>query len=141
MRPLEFYRLAVAIAPSAVSEPVQRTVIGRLYYGLHHEACCRFYRENPNADPLERNSRHASLLRRLNQPTNPKAAKVANLLRQLRNLRTQADYNLGHMHINRRPVTATQILNTASNVAEQLLQALDSYSPGEAPDGCVCRVN
>lgn len=52
MRPLEFYRLAVAIAPSAVSEPVQRTVIGRLYYGLHHEARCRFYRENPNADPL-----------------------------------------------------------------------------------------
>lgn len=141
MRPIEFYNLAVALAPSAVTEPVQRTVVGRLYYGLHHEACCRYFRENAAGSPLERSSRHASLQRRFNQPTNPRAAKVANLLQQLRNLRTQVDYELGQMYISRRPVTAAQVLASAISVAEQLLDALEDYSPGEAPDGCICRVS
>jgi hypothetical protein len=141
MKPLEFYRLAVAMAPSAVSEPVQRTVVGRLYYGLHHEACCRFYRENQTAVPLERRNRHASLLRFFNRPTDAKSAKVANLLEQLRQFRTLADYDLNQMYFNKRPVTAAQVLSSATHVAAQLLAALESYSPGEAADGCVCRVN
>lgn len=142
MKPMEFYRLAVAMAPRATSEQWQRTVVGRLYYGLHHEACCRYYRTNPNATPLERRSRHASLLTRFNQPKDAKSTKVANLLRHLRHLRTQADYELGQMYdLNRRPVTSAQVLSSATRLAELLLQALESYSPGEAPDGCICRVN
>ena len=33
------------------------------------------------------------------------------------------------------------MLNSATNVALLLLNALESYSPGEASDGCICRVN
>lgn len=142
MKPMEFYRLAVAMAPRATSEQWQRTVVGRLYYGLHHEACCRYYRTNPNAAPVERSSRHASLLRRFNRPNDKESAKVANLLHQLRHLRTQADYELGQMYdLNRRPVTSAQVLSSATHVAELLLQALNAYSLGEAPDGCLCRLN
>ena len=141
MRPIEFYHLAVAMAPHATSEGWQRTVVGRLYYGLHHEACCRFYRENPTAAPLGRGNRHASLLRPFNQPANARAVKVASLLRQLRHVRTQADYELGQMRIGRRPVTGAQILNSATHVAEQLRAALESFSPGEAPEGCTCKVS
>ena len=141
MKPMEFYRLAIALAPRAVSEPVQRTVVGRLYYGLHHEACCRFYRENPNEVPLERYNRHTSLQRQFNQPADATSKKVANLLEQLKQFRNQADYELGQMYINRNPVAAAQILSAATHVAEQLLGALESYSPEEAADGCVCRVN
>ena len=141
MRPMEFYRLAVAIAPNAVSEPFQRTVVGRLYYGLHHEACCRYYRVNSGADPLDRFNRHATLQRRFNQQPDATSKKVANLLQRLRQFRTQVDYELGQMHINGRPVTAEQMLNSATRVAQQLLEALESYSPGEAPDGCVCKVS
>lgn len=141
MKPMEFYRLAVALAQRATSEQWQRTVVGRLYYGLHHEACCRYYRANPSAASLGRGSRHASLQARFNQPRDAKSMKVANLLRQLRHLRTQADYELGQMYdLGRKPVTPAQALSSATNVAELLLQALESYSPGEAPDGCVCRV-
>ena len=142
MKPMEFYRLAVAMAPSATSEQWQRTVVGRLYYGLHHEACCRYYRTNPGATPLERRSRHASLRTRFNQPSDKKSMKVANLLERLRHFRTQADYELGQMYdLNRRPVTSAQVLSLATQVAAQLLRALDAYSFGEAPDGCICRVN
>ena len=141
MKPLEFYNWAAAMTSSATSEPLQRTIVGRLYYGLHHEACCRFYRENPNAVPLQRYSRHASLLRFLNQPTNARATKVANLLWQLRNLRTQADYDLGQMYVGGRPASPAQVLSSATQVAALLPEALDSYSPGEAPDGCICRVS
>ena len=35
MKPLEFYRLATGMVPDANSEFAQRTVVGRLYYGLH----------------------------------------------------------------------------------------------------------
>ena len=139
---MEFYRLAVAMAPHATSEQWQRTVVGRLYYGLHHEACCRYFRADPGAAPFGRSSRHASLLRRFNQPSDAKSAKVANLLRQLRHFRTQSDYELGQMYdLNRKPITPGQVLSSATHVASQLLQALESYSPGEAPDGCICRVN
>ena len=138
---MEFYHLAVAIAPSAVSEPFQRTVVGRLYYGLHHEACCRYYRVNSSASPLTRRSRHASLYMRFNQQTDATSKKIGNLLARLSHLRTLADYDIGQMFINGRQVTAAQVLSSATNVAAQLLQALDSYSPGEALDGCVCKVN
>ncbi len=41
MTPLEFYELGLALSRSAAAPAEHRTVIGRLYYGLHHEACCR----------------------------------------------------------------------------------------------------
>ena len=61
MRPLDFYRAGVALAAGASTESLRRTAVGRLYYGLHHEACCRYFRKNPGARPLDRNRRHARL--------------------------------------------------------------------------------
>ena len=43
MRPLDFYDLGVQLAASARTEAEYRATIGRLYYGLHHEACCRYF--------------------------------------------------------------------------------------------------
>ena len=141
MKPLELYKLAVRMTAPARSEGVQRTVVGRLYYGLHHEACCRYYRVNPRGVPLRRRKRHTCLVRRFNRPKDAKSTKVANLLERLRYFRTLADYDLGQMYIDGKPVTAGQLLTGATQVAAQLLAALESYSPGEAPDGCVCLVN
>ena len=59
----------------------------------------------------------------------------------LRRYRTLADYDLGQMRLNGRPVTSEQVLDSATHVAEQLLDALESYSLGDAPDGCICRVS
>ncbi len=39
MRSLDFYYLGRRLAESAITEAEYRTAIGRLYYGLHHEAC------------------------------------------------------------------------------------------------------
>ena len=43
MRPLDFYRLGIELSSDAYTEARQRTVVNRLYYGLHHEACCRLF--------------------------------------------------------------------------------------------------
>ena len=88
-----------------------------------------------------RRKRHTCLVRRFNRPKDAKSTKVANLLVRLRYFRTLADYDLGQMYIDGKPVTAGQLLTGATQVAAQLLAALESYSPGEAPDGCVCLVN
>lgn len=138
MRPLEFYRLGATNAPAAGSEAEQRTVVGRLYYGLHHEACCRFFRENPNSDPLDRARRHTDLKDRYNLPPEQTSKTVAVLLNDLRFLRTQADYELTRMRYRGRTLTGQQLVNTATTLAAQLLQALENYSPGEAEDGCNC---
>ena len=64
MRPLDFYDLGVRLAASARTEAEYRATIGRPYYGLHHEACCRYFREFRNALPLTRGSRHVQLIQR-----------------------------------------------------------------------------
>ena len=138
MKPLEFYRLALGIGPHARSEQVRRTVVGRLYYGLHHEACCRYYRVNPGASPLRRKSRHACLAERFNQSKDAKSVKVALLLRRLVRFRVLADYELGQMYLDKKPLNAERLMNEATEVAKRLLVALDDYSPGEAQDGCNC---
>ncbi len=138
MRPLEFYRLGAATAPAAQSEAEQRTVVGRLYYGLHHEACCRFFRENPNSVPLNRTRRHTDLKDRYNLPPDQSSKMVAILLNDLRFLRTQADYELIQIRYRSRTLTGQQLVNTATTLAAQLLRALENYSPGEADDGCDC---
>ena len=47
MKPLDFYQLGVRLANSGRTEAEHRAAIGRLYYGLHHEACCRYFRWLP----------------------------------------------------------------------------------------------
>ena len=55
MSPLDFYDLGVGMASTARTEAQERTAINRLYYGLHHEVCCRYFRKESWAQPLNRN--------------------------------------------------------------------------------------
>ena len=139
MRPLEFNRLGISLSQTAESESLQRTVVGRLYYGLHHEACCRYFRNNPTSRPLNRNRRHTDLRERYNRDVDPKSKDVGILLNDLMTLRAEADYQLIlPMRFKRRSLDAKQFLGLAVNTAQQLLDALEDYSPGEAQDGCEC---
>ena len=138
MKPIDFYHFGVTEAPNASSEAQQRMVVGRVYYGLHHEACCRYFRENPTCDPMPRHRRHFELCSRFNSSTDSTSKRVGNLLNDLRGLRTQADYELGHLEYRGQILSATQLLNAALFVGTNLLQQLERYSPGEAHDGCNC---
>ena len=140
MRPLEFYRLGVSIAQRASTESEQRTAVNRLYYGLHHEACCRFFRRNPNAAPLSpARSRHTELCDRFRRGPGQDAQKVGWLLNNLRLLRNQSDYNLATtLRFRNRLIPAHQLAVIGLSLASELLEALEIYSPGEAEDGCSC---
>ena len=139
MRPLDFYRIGVADAPNADSEARRRTVVSRLYYGLHHEACCRFFRENPASHPLHRYRRHAELRDRFYELDHPVANRTGVLLNELRLLRAEADYNLSSpIRFRDLSLDTRQLLNRALVLAQRLLDALETFSPGEAEDGCKC---
>ena len=139
MKPLDFYRLGIESSANANTEAVQRTVIGRLYYGLHHESCCRFFRENPAARPLNRNRRHTDLIARYREMDDCAASDIASLLLTLSVLRSEADYELvPPLRFENRSHSTKEMMEYAVKFAEQLLEALDRYSPGDAPDGCRC---
>ena len=140
MRPLDFYRLGTKTAQTARTEAEFRTAIGRLYYGLHHETCCRYFRENPRAGPLTPGRRHSQLIENLKVPGNAITGRIWPLLNQLRRMRNVADYELAS------PVrygtladdSSQFLMGFAMTVANELLEALDDYSEGEVPDGCEC---
>ena len=140
MKPLDFYRFGTQMAETATDEVECRTTIGRMYYGLHHEACCRYFRENPDAVPLGRGSRHSQLLTRFSTSGANSSSRIARLLRQLSIMRNISDYELGNsVRYNNLQVSACQLMKMASIVALELHQTLDEYSPGEAEEGCECR--
>ncbi len=139
MRPLDFYRLGVALSEGASVESLRRAVVGRLYYGLHHEACCRYFRENPGARPLSVNGRHTQLRNRYLQSAHDDGKTVGELLRRMILLRIEADYQLAPpLRFENRSIDSEELMRLALDVSQQLLAALDRYSPGEAPDGCRC---
>ena len=141
MRPIEYYNWAVGLAGNAATEAEQRTVVSRLYYGLHHEACCRYYRVNPAAAPLKRRNRHACLAITFNSASDATSKNIANLLKDLRDLRAQADYELSPQTYYRGIRMSWQTLVGIAMVhGEQLLEELEQYSPGDAGDGCPCLV-
>ena len=139
MKPIEFYNLGVAAASGVASEAERRTVVSRIYYGLHHEACCRFFRVNGPPYLQRKGSRHSALVTKYRNPQNSTAAmRVGNLLDQLRLLRTTADYDLAGMTFEKMPINGNKLLAVAVKKGELLLKALERYSPGEAADGCQC---
>ena len=141
MRPLDFYRLGVASAANATTESLQRTVVNRLYYGLHHEACCRYFRENPGARPLDRNRRHAQLRDRYLASEDPASKDVGDFLGWMIRLRVEADYELvPPLRFRNRSIDTQELMDVALDISQQLLAALERYSPGAAPDGCRCPV-
>ena len=140
MRPLDFYRVGLQMVGTAESEAHQRTVVNRVYYGLHHEACCRYFRREVAAQPLDRNRRHANLRNNFNQSMDPLSGRIAQLLGQLMRLRSLADYELSPPYrIGRQTLTREQQMRRALDVSERLLSALERYSPGEVVDGSGCK--
>ena len=141
MRPLDFYQLGLQLSASAVTEAEYRNAIGRLYYGLHHEACCRYFRVHPSAAPLGKGSRHAQLIRRYRSLGSQDARQVQRHLGRLSSLRNISDYDLaGPIRYRGSTYSPSALMNTAVSVATALLAALETFSPGAAADGCVCRV-
>ena len=141
MRPLDFYRLGMHLAGSAATQAEHRCAVGRLYYGLHHEACCRYFRENPEAPALGRGSRHAKLIERYAGLRTHETRRVRRLLRQLSHMRNISDYELDNpLSYHNRERSASELMRMAVSIAEGLLGALDDFSPGEAEDGCRCPV-
>ena len=139
MRSLDFYYLGRRLAESAITEAEYRTAIGRLYYGLHHEACCRFFRENPDSSPLGRGSRHRVLAERYGGQRNESEQRIARLLTQASTIRNLADYELSEaIRYEDREYSARELLDVALVISADLLAELESFSPGEAPEGCDC---
>ena len=141
MRPLDFYRLGLSLAETADSEAAQRTAVSRLYYGLHHEACCRYFRSNSDSLPLNANRRHSELRDRYNRRDDTESKAVGNLLQVLLELRRSADYELAPpIRFRDQWFAMGEFVDHAVDTARQLLDALEDYSPGEAEDGCTCLV-
>ena len=141
MRPLDFYRAGAALADVATTESLRRTAVGRLYYGLHHEACCRYFRKNPGAPPLDRNRRHARLADRYRNSPEPAAKDIGKHLSDMIQLRSEADYELvPPLRFYNRSIDSRELVDFALDISRQLLAALERYSPGAAPDGCRCPV-
>ena len=139
MKPLDFYQLGVDIASSASTEAQYRTAISRIYYGLHHECCCRYFRKLSFAEPLNGNRRHTDLRDRFNTPRDPISNKISQLLGNLMMARTEADYQLAPPIIyGRRSYSPEDLMRLALDRGQELLEALEDYSPGEADDGCDC---
>lgn len=139
MKPLDFYRLGLLMSDSATTESEHRNVISRLYYGMHHEACCRYFRERPHAPALQQGSRHRRLIERYEEIGNRTAAYVSRLLSRLFAMRNIADYELGSpLSYRNLPVRSDALMVMALITARDLLDALETYSPGEALDGCNC---
>lgn len=141
MRPLDIYQLGMRLADSGRTEAEHRAAIGRLYYGLHHEACCRYFREHPGAQPLGRGSRHAQLIERYSGLRVNETRRIQRLLRQLSRMRNLSDYELvSPVKYRGKERSARELMGLAVLVAEELLAALQDFSPGEAEDGCYCPV-
>ena len=139
MKPLDFYQLGLQLASSASTEAQCRTAISRIYYGLHHEACCRYFRRESYPAPLNRNRRHTGLRERYSSSVEPVSRTVGRRLNELMILRTEADYQLvPPLRYKDKSYSAEQLMQIAVDVGEELLDALERYSPGEAPDGCDC---
>jgi len=142
MRPMELYQFGVRLASYANTEAEFRNAIGRVYYGLHHEACRRYFRQEPAAPSLERGRRHNLLIERFHDPTDATVNDISNLLRQLSRMRNIADYELRNtVLLSRRSLDSNQLMTFALLVADELLQALETYSPGEASEDSECRVS
>ncbi len=141
MRPLDFYQLGLWISASAVTEAEYRNAIGRLYYGLHHEACCRYFRVHSGAPPLGRGSRHTQLIGRYRLLGGQDTRRVQRYLGQLSSLRNTSDYELDSaIRYRGRTYTPADLMSTAVSVAAGLLAALEDFSPGAAADGCACPI-
>ena len=140
MKPIEFYDWAVNMAGAASSESAQRTVISRLYYGLHHEACCRYFSVNTNAPPLTANQRHAALSNVYNRSNDPTCRAIGNLLRDLKILRGIADYDLSSPRFRGKAMSIQTLMGIALIYGKDLAQQLDLFNPQAALDGCNCPV-
>lgn len=140
MKPMEFYDWAVDAAATVSSEAGQRSVISRLYYGLHHEACCRFFTVNPDHQALPGQSRHTSLSSVYNQSSDPTCKAIGNLLRDLKTLRGIADYDLSNAFYRGQVYPMQTLMGFALIYGQDLVEQLNLFCPRAAEEGCNCPV-
>ena len=118
MRPLDIYDLGFRLAEQGTSEAEKRAAVSRLYYGLHLEGCCRYFRENPDAPPIERNRRHALLRGAFEGLRTPLARRIAARFRRLGEMRAECDYRIdGPLRYEGTPITIDAMLARAQLVA------------------------
>ncbi len=142
MRPLDFYDLGVRLAEEGRTEAEQWTAVSRIYYGLLHEAACRYFRENPDASPIPRNRRHSAVRDRLGNSGAPEGIDAANFLRRLAWMRGECDYQIGaELRYEQGTMALPAMVSLALEAAADCLAALDAYSPGESADGSEWRVS
>ena len=133
MRPLDVYDLGVRLAGQAGTEAEKRAAVGRLYYGLHLEACCRYFRENPDAAPIQRNRRHVALPDLFDSGPGQVHRGIADRLRRLASMRAECDYRIdGPLRYEGTTTTIDAMLARTQLVAAALLADLDAYSLGES---------
>ena len=89
--------------------------------------------------PLNRNRRHSDLRDRFNWLSDPRSRNTGSLLNDMMRLRVEADYRLIlPLRFRGNPMDAKQLMDQAVVTAQDLLDALEAFSPGEAQDGCNC---
>ena len=132
MRPLDVYDLGIWLAEHTTTEAGKRAAVSRLYYGLHLEACCRYFRDNPAAPPLMRNRRHTALPDLFRSPPS-RYEHIADGLATLSAMRAECDYRIvDPLQYERTNITIDDLLAEALVTAAAILTDLEAYSPGEA---------
>ena len=109
---------------------------------LHHEGCCRYFRRNPGALVIPARERHRELPERFVASFHiQESVRIGHLLRDLFRMRAECDYEIAPpLRFRGRSYSIEQVLIMAVETAETLWDALDVYSPGDSPDGCLCKI-
>ena len=132
--------LAQGTPPEPLQESLQRTVISRLYYGLHTRRVAGTSERTPCLGHLGATAGtricEIDSTETLNNIQNCRYSPA-----RLKELREEADYQLAPpLRFRNRSMDARQFMDLAVEHSRQLLAALETYSPGEAEDGCDCPV-
>jgi len=121
--PLNFLEEAKNLCRVGQSQEIRRrTTVSRAYYAAYHHALAEATRHGYSFNPSARKSRHEHLLVYLASSGKPDWVAAADILRNLKSIRTTDDYHLGEA------VSAPLVKQTIEDVEyviEDLLPAPD----------------
>lgn len=123
---LDFLQEAKNLVRTGQSQEIRRrTTVSRAYYAAYHHALAEATRGGYRFDPTAKKGRHEHLFAHLEASGNPDWIAATDILRNLRSVRTTADYHLG------KPVSfplVTQTIEDVEYVMEELLPVPESSS-------------
>jgi uncharacterized protein (UPF0332 family) len=118
---LDFLQEAKSLARTGHSQEIRRrTTVSRAYYAAYHHALAEATRCGYRFDSTARKGRHEHLFAHLESSGKPDWIAATDILRNLRSVRTTADYHLG------KSVSVplvTQTIQDVEYVMEELLPA------------------